>query len=148
MSAAGIAETACAAPPAVDPVDEEANGAAVLHVPRSFQSAEIRRHLVFLYTMPLVARLNQQIFQPVQQLDTQGEVCCISSHLLLLHACFVARSGIGFICFLRLHLRRQFESITAELESLHKDIHLEARVATEASVSGISLAQRIQSCTA
>ena len=46
-------------------------------------SSEVPRHLVFLHSMPLVTRLNQQTFQPVQQLDTQGEVYRISSHELL-----------------------------------------------------------------
>jgi hypothetical protein len=36
-------------------------------------SAEFRRHLMFLHSMPLVVHLGNQKFQSVAQLDTQGE---------------------------------------------------------------------------
>lgn len=37
-------------------------------------SAEFRRHLMFLHSMPLVVHMGNQKFQLVAQLDTQGEV--------------------------------------------------------------------------
>jgi hypothetical protein len=91
---AGEAEPACAAP-AADPLersspqaaaDDKNDGAAAtsargLDAPLADlpahllqpESAEMRRHLMFLHSAPLVTRLNFT-FHPVAQLDTHGEV--------------------------------------------------------------------------
>ena len=53
----------------------------------------------------------------------------------------VGDSKFIFILFCILIFRcHQFESIVAELELLHKNIRVEARVATQTSVSGMAFA--------
>ena len=55
----------------------------------------------------------------------------------MLHMIYFSSDSMFDSCLLTRH--PQFESIVAELESLHKGIHVEAKVATQTSVSSTTL---------